>query len=200
MVVKKIFALSIGMILLAYGVYATENPIVVIETSMGDIEAELFKDKAPVTVKNFLNYAEKDFYDNTVFHRVIDNFMIQGGGMTADLKPKDTQEPIKNEADNGVSNERGTMAMARTSAINSATSQFFINVKDNTFLDHKGSSPRDYGYAVFGKVISGMNVVDKIKSVKTTTKGVYRDVPVETIIIKDIRQKNKSVKTEENEE
>jgi len=166
-----------------------KNPIVVITTSMGTIEAELYADKAPESVKNFLAYAESGHYDNTVFHRVIKGFMIQGGGMTADMSQKPTKAPIKNEADNGLKNENGTLAMARTSVVDSATSQFFINVKDNAFLDHKGKTPQGYGYAVFGKVISGMDVVQKIENVATTSKGMNQDVPSEPVLIKSVTVK-----------
>lgn len=159
----------------------TKNPVVLMKTSMGDIKIELYEDKAPITVKNFLDYANEGFYNGTVFHRVIDGFMIQGGGFTADMNQKAVKAPIKNEAANGLKNGRGTVAMARTSVVDSATGQFFINVVDSPFLDYQ--SPQNYGYAVFGKVISGMDVVDKIKDVKTGTKGMHRDVPVETVEI-----------------
>ena len=166
-----------------------KNPIVVITTSMGTIEAELYADKAPETVKNFLAYAAAGHYNDTVFHRVIKGFMIQGGGMTADMNQKPTKPPIKNEADNGLKNTVGTLAMARTSVVDSATSQFFINVKDNGFLDFKSKTPQGYGYAVFGKVISGMDVVTKIENVATTSKGMNQDVPVEPVVIKSITVK-----------
>jgi cyclophilin family peptidyl-prolyl cis-trans isomerase len=156
------------------------NPKVVFSTSLGDITIELYPDKAPVTVKNFLTYVDEGFYNGTIFHRVIPGFMIQGGGMTEDMKPKKNHAPIKNEADNGLLNKRGTLSMARTQDINSATSQFFINIKDNTFLDH-GS--RDFGYAVFAAVIKGMDVVDKIAAVKTGNKGMHSDVPLEAVKI-----------------
>jgi len=164
-----------------------ENPVVVIETSMGDITVELFPDRAPKSVENFLAYVNQGFYDGTIFHRVISNFMIQGGGFTADMQKKDTRAPIENEADNGLKNRRGTLAMARTPEIHSATGQFFINVKDNAFLDYKGPSAADFGYAVFGQVTEGLDVVDKIKSVKTGGAGPYQDVPVEAVVIKTIR-------------
>ena len=164
-----------------------ENPVVVIETSMGDITVELFPDRAPKSVENFLAYVSQGFYDGTIFHRVISNFMIQGGGFTADMQKKDTRAPIENEADNGLKNGRGTLAMARTPEIHSATGQFFINVKDNAFLDYKGPSAADFGYAVFGQVTEGLDVVDKIKSVKTGGAGPYQDVPVEAVVIKTIR-------------
>lgn len=166
-----------------------KNPIVVISTSMGDIEAELYADKAPESVKNFLAYANDGFYNGTVFHRVIKDFMIQGGGMTPDMSQKPTKAPIKNEADNGIKNTDGTLAMARTSVVDSATSQFFINVKDNAFLDHKSKTPQGYGYAVFGKVISGMDVVEKIENVSTGNKGMHQDVPVEPVVIKSVTVK-----------
>jgi cyclophilin family peptidyl-prolyl cis-trans isomerase len=166
-----------------------KNPIVVISTSMGDIEAELYADKAPESVKNFLAYAQSGQYDGTVFHRVIKGFMIQGGGMTPDMNQKPTKAPIKNEADNGLKNTNGTLAMARTSVVDSATSQFFINVKDNAFLDHKSKTPQGYGYAVFGKVISGMDVVQKIENVSTGNKGMHQDVPVEPVLIKSVTVK-----------
>jgi peptidyl-prolyl cis-trans isomerase B (cyclophilin B) len=167
----------------------TKNPVVVISTSMGDIEAELYADKAPESVKNFLAYAESGHYNGTVFHRVIKGFMIQGGGMTADLQQKPTKAPIKNEAGNGLKNEVGTLAMARTNVVDSATSQFFINVKNNDFLDHKSETPQGFGYAVFGKVIGGMDVVTKIENVSTTNKGMYQDVPSEPVTIKSITLK-----------
>lgn len=165
------------------------NPKVIIKTNKGDIEAELFEDKAPLSVKNFLAYVEKGHYKNTVFHRVINNFMIQGGGMDKDLKEKPVMAPIKNEAHNGVKNETGTLAMARTNEVDSATSQFFINVADNAFLDHREKTPSGYGYAVFGKVTSGMPVVNMIKTVKTGTRGMYEDVPLEPVVILDITKK-----------
>jgi len=168
---------------------AKKNPVVVMETSKGTIELELDEAKAPVTVKNFLQYVKKGHYTGTVFHRVIPNFMIQGGGMTADMKEKSTEAPIKNEANNGLKNERGTIAMARTGVVDSATAQFFINVKANEFLNHKDETTQGFGYAVFGKVTKGMDVVDKIVSVPTTTKGPHGDVPVEPITIKSVKVK-----------
>ncbi|HEY8517228.1 MAG TPA: peptidylprolyl isomerase [Candidatus Binatia bacterium] len=167
-----------------------KNPVVVISTSMGDIEAELYPDEAPETVKNFLSYAEDGHYDGTIFHRVIKGFMIQGGGLTPDMNQKPTKAPIKNEADNGLKNVTGTLAMARTSVPDSATSQFFINVKDNGFLDFKSKTPQGWGYAVFGKVISGMDVVHKIENVQTTSKGMHQDVPAEPVVIKSIKVKS----------
>ena len=158
--------------------------MVTIVTNHGDIEIELFEETAPVSSANFKQYAADGFYDNTVFHRVIPNFMIQGGGMPADLSRKATRAPIKNEAKNGEKNLRGTLAMARTADVDSATSQFFINLKDNPFLDH-GS--RDFGYAVFGKVVEGMDVVDKIAEVPTGRQGGHQDVPLEPVTILEVR-------------
>lgn len=151
------------------------------KTTMGDIVLELDEEKAPITVKNFSDYVDSGFYNGTIFHRVINNFMIQGGGMLKDLSQKPTKAPIKNEAANGLKNKRGTIAMARTGVVDSATAQFFINVSDNAFLDHQGTSAQTFGYCVFGKVIEGMDVVDKIKITKTHSSGMYQDVP-ETVI------------------
>lgn len=164
-----------------------KRPVVLIETSMGNIKVELYPDKAPITVKNFLSYVESGFYSDTIFHRVIPNFMIQGGGFTKDFKMKKTNPPIKNEADNGLKNKRGTIAMARTMYIDSATSQFFINVADNDFLDHKNKTMQGYGYAVFGKVIDGMEVVDRISKVKTGNYKGFDDVPLTPVVIKSIK-------------
>ena len=157
--------------------------MITIKTNHGDISVELFEDKAPISCENFRQYASDGHYDGTVFHRVIPNFMIQGGGMDENLSDKPTRAPIKNEADNGVSNERGTLAMARTMVVDSATSQFFINLKDNSFLDH---GTRDFGYAVFGKVTDGMDVVDKIAAVQTGNRGGHQDVPVEAVTILEV--------------
>jgi len=158
-----------------------EKKIVKLETTMGDITIELNEKAAPVTVKNFLRYVEEGFYDGTIFHRVINNFMIQGGGFTQDMKRKQTHPPIKNEASNGLKNDRGTIAMARMPNPDSATSQFFINHRDNNSLNYTG--PSRPGYAVFGKIIEGMDVVDKIAAVKTTVRGRMKDIPVEPVII-----------------
>jgi peptidyl-prolyl cis-trans isomerase B (cyclophilin B) len=166
------------------GMAADGNPKVEMETSKGKIVIELYPEKAPDTVKNFLNYVDTKFYDGTIFHRVIPNFMIQGGGFTADMKRKSAGEPIKNEADNGLKNDRGTIAMARTNDPHSATAQFFINTVNNDFLNHKSKTNQGWGYVVFGKVVSGMDVVDAISSVKTVTRGMYRDVPAEIIEIR----------------
>jgi cyclophilin family peptidyl-prolyl cis-trans isomerase len=161
-----------------------KNPMVLISTSMGDIKVELYPDKAPETVKNFLGYVNDKFYDGTIFHRVIANFMIQGGGMDKDMKQKGTKAAIKNEAGNGLKNDTGTIAMARTSVVDSATAQFFINVKDNDFLNHKNDSAGGYGYAVFGKVVDGMDVVHKIEHVPTGPN----DVPNQAVLIKSITE------------
>jgi len=156
------------------------------KTSKGTFTVQLFDKQAPISVENFYRYADEGFFDGTIFHRVIPNFMVQGGGLTEDLKNKKGHEPIKNEADNGLKNKRGTLSMARTNDINSATSQFFINVVDNEFLDHKGAS--NYGYAVFGRIDSGMEVVDAIVAVKTGSRSGYQDVPVETVTIESVRR------------
>jgi len=163
----------------------------VIETSLGEIELELDAAKAPLTVTNFIGYAKAGHYDGTVFHRVIDGFMIQGGGFTARMEQKPTRAPIRNEAANGLKNTRGTIAMARTGIVDSATCQFFINLKDNAFLDHRAPNPQMYGYAVFGTVTSGMDVVDRIAKVRTGSKGFFQDVPVETVTIKKVSVKEK---------
>ena len=157
--------------------------MITIKTNHGDIKVELFDEKAPITCENFRQYIADGFFNDTIFHRVIPNFMIQGGGMEADMSQKKTRAPIKNEADNGESNRRGTLAMARTMDVNSATAQFFINLRDNDFLDH---GTRDFGYAVFGKVVDGMDVVDAIAAVPTGNKGGHQDVPVETVKIVEV--------------
>lgn len=174
---------------LAASAHAQENPVVVIETSMGDITVQLNQKRAPISVENFLKYVEEGFFDGTIFHRVIPNFMIQGGGFTSEMSKKPTHEPIKNEAKNGLKNRKYTLAMARTPDIHSATSQFFINTKDNESLNNKGTSAQDYGYAVFAKVIEGTDVVDEIEKVKTGTKAGHQNVPVEAVVIKTIRLK-----------
>jgi cyclophilin family peptidyl-prolyl cis-trans isomerase len=169
---------------------APGNPVAVITTTVGDITVELFKDKAPVSVENFLQYVRDGFYSGTVFHRIVPGYVIQGGGFTAKMEEKPTRPPILNEATNGVSNARGTLAMARTRALRSATSQFFINLIDNSSkLNHRGYAPEDFGYAVFGRVLSGMDVVDKIAAVKTQRVGPFDDVPVEPIVIKAVTVK-----------
>ena len=159
----------------------TSNPQLQISTNLGDIKIELFAQKAPISVNNFLEYVDSGFYEGTVFHRIIADFMVQGGGFTTDMKRKATSPSIVNEADNGLKNKRGTLAMARTSVINSATSQFFINVKDNTWLNH---NPRNFGYAVFGKVTAGMEIVDKLSKVTTGAQ----DRPISPIIIRSINR------------
>jgi len=165
------------------GETAVKHPTVVMKTSLGSVTIELYPDKAPETVKNFLQYVNDKFYDGTVFHRVINNFMVQGGGFTPDGRQKPTRAPISNEAANKLKNQVGTIAMARTSEPNSATAQFFINVKDNGFLDYRDSSPQGIGYCVFGKVTAGMDVVDKIRAVPTGPQ----DVPKTTVVIESIR-------------
>jgi cyclophilin family peptidyl-prolyl cis-trans isomerase len=162
-------------------------PKVRIQTNMGDIVVELNRDKAPQTVANFLSYVKDGFYNGTVFHRVIDGFMIQGGGFTQDLQQKSTKSPIQNEADNGLKNDRGTIAMARTNNPNSATAQFFINVVNNDFLNHRNKTTRGWGYAVFGKVVEGMDVVDKIRKTPTGPSGPFRqDVPKTPVVIQSV--------------
>jgi peptidyl-prolyl cis-trans isomerase B (cyclophilin B) len=160
--------------------------MITLHTNHGDIVIELDFDKAPKTAANFKQYAEEGFYNGTIFHRVIDGFMVQGGGMTEDMEQKKTREPIENEADNGLKNVVGSLAMARTNDPHSATAQFFINVKDNSFLNHSSKSAQGWGYCVFGKVTDGMDVVNKIKGVKTGTKGYHQDVPVEAVIIEKV--------------
>ena len=159
---------------------------VTMETTLGTITLELNDEKAPETVKNFVRYAKDGHYDGTIFHRVIDGFMIQGGGFTKDMNQKETREPIRNEAMNGLKNLRGTIAMARTMVVDSATSQFFINLVDNAFLDFQNPTPQGFGYAVFGKVVDGMDVVDQIAKVKTGFSGPHQNVPEEAIVIKKV--------------
>lgn len=166
---------------------APGNPVVVISTSLGDVTVELFKDKAPVSVENFLAYAAEGFYSGTIFHRVVSGFVVQGGGFTATMAEKTTRPPIQNEATNGLRNVRGTVAMARTQSLRSATSQFFFNVSNNGDLDHVGFSPRDFGYAVFGRVLSGMDVVDRISRVPTRATAGMEDVPVEPVTITAVK-------------
>jgi len=161
---------------------------VVIETSEGLLRAELDDEKAPVTVGNVLRYVDEGFYDGTVFHRVIPGFMIQGGGFTPEMDQKETHGPIVNEAGNGLKNLRGTLAMARTSVVDSATAQFFINTVDNSFLDHRDETPDGFGYAVFGKVVEGLDVVDRIQNVATKTHGGYENVPATPVVIQSFRR------------
>ncbi len=164
-----------------------EKPMIRIQTNLGTIDAELWPDKAPLTVGNFLRYVEKKFYDGIIFHRVIPGFMIQGGGFDPDMRQKATDAPVKNEARADAPNTKGTLAMARTSIIDSATSQFFINLVDNEFLNHRDSSPQGYGYCVFGRVAAGMDVVEKIAKVATGRHGPHDDVPTEPVRIESIR-------------
>ena len=164
------------------------NPVVLMKTSLGRIRIELWPGKAPETVKNFLQYVDEGFYDGTIFHRVIESFMIQGGGFTPDMKQKPTHAPVKNEASAELKNDRGTIAMARTMVVDSATTQFFINVVDNLSLNHRDSSSAGFGYAVFGKVIDGMDVVDKIKGVATSNSGQFQNVPVKPVVIESVKR------------
>ncbi len=164
----------------------SDRPIVLLETTSGDILIELFSDQVPSTVKNFLQYIEEGFYTNTIFHRVINGFMIQGGGFTIKMEEKNTHEPIQNEANEHLKNLRGTIAMARTQDPHSATTQFFINTVDNDFLNYISSDEASYGYCVFGKVIDGMDVVDNIEKAKTRTIGIHNDVPIDTVLITNI--------------
>ena len=166
---------------------AGENPVVYISTSLGDIWAEIFVDKAPISAENFLAYARAGFYDGLIFHRVIQRFMIQGGGFDKDMRQKAAKATIKNEAGNGLKNATGTLAMARTNVVDSATCQFFININDNDFLNHKNTSAEGFGYAVFGRVTDGMEVVRKIEKTKTGSKGLHQDVPVEPVVIKSVK-------------
>jgi len=163
-----------------------KNPVVTVSTSMGDVKIELHADKAPVTTQNFLDYVNEKFYDGLIFHRVIPGFMIQGGGFDVQMKQKKTKAPIKNEATNGLKNKLGSIAMARTNVVDSATAQFFINVKDNEFLNHKSTSPDAFGYAVFGQVIQGLDVVQKIEKVATGNRGGHQDVPLEAVTINSV--------------
>ena len=187
---RRLTSALVGALLCAtpLAAWAKGNPMVVNTTSLGDIKVELFADKAPVTVQNFLDYAKSGYYEGTTFHRVIPSFMIQGGGITADMKDKreGQKAPIKNESSNGLKNQVGTLAMARTSAPDSATSQFFINTKDNGFLD-KDQAQDGVGYAVFGKVVDGMDVVRKIEQVKTANKGPHQNVPVDPVTITAVK-------------
>lgn len=186
---NKFFLGAWAFILAGTGCAANSMPRAVLSTSLGDITVELDQAKAPISVKNFQDYCAAGFYNGTTFHRVIKDFMVQGGGFTADMVQKETRAPIKNEAQNGLHNTRGTIAMARTMVVDSATAQFYINVVDNNFLDFVADNPRQYGYAVFGKVISGMEIVDKIRVVPTTVKSGMPDVPVEPVIIKSCQLK-----------
>jgi cyclophilin family peptidyl-prolyl cis-trans isomerase len=192
---RKRFSLLAAAVLGLAGAAALADTQVRLDTSLGPITLELADKQAPQSVENFLTYVRDGFYNGTIFHRVIDGFMIQGGGFTRDFRQKPTHAPIPNEADNGLKNRRGTVAMARTSDPNSATAQFFINVKDNTFLDHRGPSPQGWGYAVFGKVIEGMDVVDQIRQTPTGPGGPggrFSDVPVTPVVIESATVLNDS--------
>jgi cyclophilin family peptidyl-prolyl cis-trans isomerase len=164
-----------------------KNPVVMMSTSMGDIRIELSADKAPVSTKNFLDYVNEGHFDGLIFHRVIPGFMIQGGGFDSAMSQKKSKSPVKNEASNGLKNVTGSIAMARTNVVDSATAQFFINVKDNDFLNHKNTSPDGYGYAVFGQVVDGMDVVHAIEKVKTANRGMHQDVPVQAVVINSVK-------------
>jgi cyclophilin family peptidyl-prolyl cis-trans isomerase len=164
-----------------------KNPVVTMSTSMGDIRIELDADKAPISTNNFLDYVNEGHFDGLIFHRVIPGFMIQGGGFDSAMSQKKSKSPIKNEASNGLKNVTGSIAMARTNVVDSATAQFFINVKDNDFLNHKNTSPDGYGYAVFGQVIDGMDVVQAIEKVKTANRGMHQDVPVQAVVINSVK-------------
>ena len=162
--------------------------MIVFKTTMGDFKMELFADKAPKTVENFLSYVRDGFFDDTLFHRVIPNFMVQGGGFDVDMNQKDTNAPVENEANNGVKNTRGTVAMARTNDPHSATAQFFINTTDNDFLDFRSETPNGWGYCVFGEVVEGMETLEKISGVRTSTHGYHADVPIEPIVVTSVTE------------
>ena len=187
---KNIFKylVIITIIIMNYGVNAemTTNTKIIIKTTSGDIKLELYDDKAPITVSNFKKYIESKYFLNTIFHRVIKDFMVQGGGLSVNMEQKDTFAPIQNEANNMLTNDRGTIAMARTSDPHSASAQFFINLKDNTFLNFRDQTQQGWGYCVFGKVVKGLDVIDKIANVETASNGPHQDVPKEPIIINDI--------------
>jgi cyclophilin family peptidyl-prolyl cis-trans isomerase len=180
-------ALVVGFLTISPVAAQEKKPMVIMDTSQGKIKIELFAKEAPITVKNFLTYVDEKFYDGTVFHRVISDFMIQGGGMTSGLKEKKTHDPIKNESSNGLANKRGTLAMARTNRPDSASAQFFINLKYNDFLDRANARDK-VGYAVFGRVIEGMDIVDRIAKVETANQGGHENVPVQDVVIKSVRR------------
>ena len=186
---KLTFARTMPLLLalFPYAVLASGNPVVRMTTSLGVVELELLPEKAPATVKNFMDYVAAGHYDGTVFHRVIPGFMIQGGGFEPGMRQKDTREPVRNEADNGLRNTRGSVAMARTMEPHSATAQFFINVADNDFLDHRDKTLRGWGYTVFGRVVKGMDVVDRIVQVPTTAVGPHQDVPRTDVVIQKMQ-------------
>jgi cyclophilin family peptidyl-prolyl cis-trans isomerase len=175
---------------MAHQTQSIRNPQIILETTLGNIRLELYPDKAPITVDNFLRYSEANFYNGTLFHRVIPDFMIQAGGFTAGMERKENDPPIKNEAANGISNTRGTIAMARTSVVDSATSEFFINLVDNKYLDHVNDTPAGFGYCVFGRVIEGMDVVDRIAEAPTHSFQYNQDVPEKDIIITSVQRTN----------
>jgi peptidyl-prolyl cis-trans isomerase A (cyclophilin A) len=185
---KVLFVVAVFVLMstLACAEGAVKNPVVLMDTNLGKIKIELFEKEAPISVANFLEYAKNGQYDGTIFHRVIAGFMIQGGGFTSDLKQKPTRAPIKNEATNRLKNDRGTLAMARTGIVDSATAQFFINVVNNDFLNNRDTTVQGYGYAVFGKVVDGMDVVDKIAKVKTVRR-MFPDVPETDVVIKSVK-------------
>lgn len=194
MLKRVLLALVLGLSV-AGGAVAAEtgsanSPAVLMETSMGTVKIQLDPQAAPISVKNFLDYVNAGFYDGTIFHRVIPNFMVQGGGFTPELHQKKVNPPIKNEAGNGLKNDRGTIAMARTMIVNSATAQFFINVKNNDFLNHQDESMQGYGFAVFGKVVEGMDVVDQIAAVQTGMQRGFQDVPMTPVVIKSLKLLN----------
>lgn len=180
---KTILVFILVLVGISFSSASTEKPVVILETNKGLIELTLDRKKAPITVKNFIDYVNKGFYTGTIFHRVIDNFMIQGGGYTQSFEKKKTNPAIKNEAHNGLANAAGTVAMARTNVVDSATAQFFINVRDNDFLDYKGSNSKQYGYAVFGRVTKGMSVVNVIKKSKIKAKGPFKNLPENNVVI-----------------
>ncbi|MBV2133986.1 peptidylprolyl isomerase [Pseudomonas sp. MAP12] len=181
----KKLVIAASTLIFSASLLAAEAPHVLLTTNLGEIEVELDAEKAPVSAKNFLAYVDSGFYNGVQFHRVIPGFMVQTGGFTADMQQKETRAPIKNEADNGLQNTRGSLAMARTSDINSASSQFFINLADNDFLNHGG---RDFGYAVFGRVVRGMDVVDRIAAVRTGNRGMHQNVPVQPVLIESAKR------------
>lgn len=186
-IILKASLALISFTLITFTATAFAGPMVKLQTNMGDIVVELNKEKAPKTVDNFLAYVKDGFYNGTIFHRVIDGFMIQGGGFTQNMEKKGTKAPIPNEADNGLKNDKGTIAMARTSEPNSATAQFFINVVNNDFLNFRSKTPRGWGYAVFGKVVQGMEVVDKIRKIPTGPQNPFpKDVPQSPVIIESV--------------
>jgi peptidyl-prolyl cis-trans isomerase A (cyclophilin A) len=184
--IAALMMVGLAWVAAAGGAEGSKNPVVLMSTSMGEITIELNQEKAPVTVKNFLDYVESKHYDGTIFHRVIKGFMIQGGGLDESMKQRPTKPPIKNEAGNGLKNTKGTIAMARTNVVDSATAQFFINTVDNGNLDHKNETPTGFGYAVFGRVIKGLDVVEKIEKVATTSRDGHQNVPVEPVVIKSV--------------